>query len=60
MLLAALAATALEGYLFGVQGRDMLAFAAALALIALICVAALTRPVLRAARVLPSEALRDE
>ncbi|MEX2498774.1 MAG: ADOP family duplicated permease [Wenzhouxiangellaceae bacterium] len=60
MLLAALAATALEGYLFGVRGRDTLAFAAALALITLICAAVLARPALRAARILPSEALRDE
>ena len=60
VLLAGLAAGALEGYLFGVRGKDTLAFAAALVLIALICAAALTRPALRAARVLPSEALRDE
>ena len=59
-LAAALGAGALEGYLFGVHGKDTLAFAAALVLIALICAAALTRPALRAARVLPSEALRDE
>ena len=60
MLLSVLAAGTLEGFLFGVRGRDTLAFAAGLTLLAMICAAALARPALKAARVLPSEALRDE
>ncbi|MGK7296634.1 MAG: ABC transporter permease, partial [Candidatus Wenzhouxiangella sp. M2_3B_020] len=58
--LAGAAAMMLDGFLFGVRGTDGLAFLVALAVLAAVCAVALMQPALRAARVLPSEALRDE
>lgn len=58
--LAAVAARLLDGFLFGVRGADGVAFVGALVILALVCAAALVQPTLRAARIVPSEALRDE
>ena len=55
---AAVASTVLRGFLFSVEGRDPLTFAAAPALLGMAALCASYLPARRAARVSPASALR--
>ena len=60
LIAAAIAARLLDGFLYGVQGADGLAFLFALVAISVISILALAGPARRAARIHPNEALRYE